>query len=193
MLRDCPLSRNTILRKEMAKGLREEMYGRGLLCDNIEIALDTFLTAEERKDTKLCESLRLDILYCYRKYGATPREYFGFDMRNSSARKRAKFLTNRYKSETNISIIGFETSRKEFSDKIYFAEKFKDFFHRDFCYIGAQDDKNSFLSFIKKHPKFIAKPNNGQCGEGIKIFDATKETNPENLFLHLLTFGGGNS
>lgn len=55
-----------------------------------------------------------------------------------------------------------------------------------------EDDKEQFMAFVNKHPRYIQKPLMGQCGRGTAIVDIASINNAalHNVFSTLLVEGG---
>lgn len=72
-----------------------------------------------------------------------------------------------------------------YDDKAETYKRFKKYYHRDFLNCsGAYTKKDDFVTFTKKHTRFIVKPFAGANGIGIQIIDSTgKDTS--NLFEEL--------
>lgn len=66
-------------------------------------------------------------------------------------------------------------------DKFFVYDKMKLYFKRDACMIKDASDKGSFMEFVSKHSRFIAKPNSGSFGADTKIWNLN-EKDPESVF-----------
>lgn len=140
---------------------------------------------------KECDSryltLKKDIKKSYIKYLAKPSEYFLFDFENKTPRQRKEYLTDIQKDvycEKYDGIVNFN----KLSDKFFFYEKMKKFYHRDACLISKPSDKTSFFSFVSKHPSFIAKLNSGSFGRNTMIIN-TQDRCMDEIFNNLLNAG----
>lgn len=113
--------------------------------------------------------LKADIIWSYYRFGATPVEYFLFDFSHCSAKRRAQFLTTKHKDDVMRKLVGMgDKGWKMLEDKYKFYLNFKNFFGRDVLLMNADTQENGFLTFVEKHPSFMVKPLDGQCGKGIE-------------------------
>lgn len=61
---------------------------------DVETAIQTYMSSQEREDKKLVEFIRKDILKCYCSCKSKPYEYFLFGLRYCDLRKRKTFITD---------------------------------------------------------------------------------------------------
>lgn len=173
-----PFLRTFYLKRKYISLKDKPIWGGGLMEQEITTKLLSCLSSEEKKNRSLVDSITLDMLECYLRYGATPEEYFGFGLRFLSGKRRASFLTNQYKDRRMISLVGFQENWNLLEDKSVFYSKFKQFFNRDVCVVKSENDFHSFEAFCLRHDSYIAKPLNGQCGKGIAVIDVIKKYPP---------------
>ena len=126
-----------------------------------------------------------DMIWCGIRYGAGYVDYdvIGFYKLNSAQRKTmlTRGINNKFVKQLN---------KKEywhiFNNKNEFNEKFSDYLKRDWIY-PVDGNKEKTLEWIKAHPVFFAKPNDGQCGKNIeKISLSDWDENIEELYKHLV-------
>lgn len=65
----------------------------------------------------------------------------------------------------------------EIENKLKFAHNFSEFLHRDWLDYSTASDAE-LDAFIEKHPVFMVKPVDGQCGRGIEKIDVRELTEP---------------
>ena len=109
-----------------------------------------------------------DMQECARKYGAGYMDYDLFEMYSLTDAQRDTYLTRGRNNELMVkyndrSFVHF------FDNKNEFYTLFGEFMHRDWVHV-IEENKEKVSEFLKKHPKFIAKPINGSCGVGIKKY-----------------------
>ena len=141
------------------------------------------LTKDERN------SLTIDIVQCYYRYRAHPKEYFMFGFPGMSTKRRKQFLTQRYKDFVMTKYVGLGDKRMFLEDKWRFYNFFHEYFKRDVICLKSEGDLDNFLHFIEKHPSFIIKPLHGQCGKGIQIIRLTSLDDPITIFKEILSSG----
>ena len=163
------------------------MWGGGVFSENLRKAFEVFLTPEQLSDKKYISKLTDDIVDSYLTYGVIPSEYFLFGFWGQSHEYRSKFLCNKHKDQLMIQAVGYDKYNCELRDKYAFYLRYKEFFKRDVCKVITADDKEGFVEFCRKHPRFIAKPMEGMCGIGCQIVSV--DGNAESLFDDLLGQG----
>ena len=121
--------------------------------------------AEEVKKNKA------DIIACYVLYGLEPLEYFLYHFQdNHSHDYRRQFLSDRERKfgcRKVLSVEVFDELKKK--DKFYNLAA--PFFNRDVCCIRTQEDREKFKEFVKKQPRFFAKPSGGTFGANTGIYN----------------------
>lgn len=156
----------------------------------IEHVFPIFLSEEEMADEKAKEEMRIDMVWCYYRYGAVPREYFLMDYRHSDEKKRASYLTTRHKDLVMIEKVGKGENWELMENKNTFYEHFGQFFGRDVIQFNDKCTKEAFAEFCKKHDTFICKPIGGQCGKGVEICKLADHGNdPDKAFDYLKSKG----
>lgn len=132
-----------------------------------------FLSQQELADKKFMDKIVHDIVKSYYLYGTNANEYFCYKFPQRNHRERSTYLPRRKKDLLLIEQMHgqFQYYFGQIKDKNVFYEMAKSFFGRDACKIESMDDFKPFTSFAAKHPRFIAKPTRGGCGNGIEILD----------------------
>lgn len=138
---------------------------------------EIFLSSKEKKNVELLRKLKIDIIWCYYRYGTTPDEFFLFDFRHCTLDRRSEFLTTKHKDDVMRQKVGFGDKWTLLEDKYVFYKNFGQFFKRDVLLMDEDITESDFENFVKKHPKFIAKPIGGQCGRGIELIDTNDYSN----------------
>lgn len=108
----------------------------------------------------------LDMVWCGFRYGAGYVDYdvIGFYKLNHAQRKTmlTRGINNKFVKQLN---------KKDywhiFDNKNEFNSTFSKFVTRDWIY-PVSENKEAVMEWLEKHEDFFAKPNNGQCGKGIK-------------------------
>lgn len=108
-------------------------------------------------------------------------EYFLYDVEKLSGKgKRAiiGLLDNAHEADR----MNRPENRELFNDKMLTYNRFKEFYGRDVCLVKSSGDSlNEFSEFVRKHPKFIAKPLSESLGIGVAVFDAVNYSSAEEL------------
>ncbi len=145
--------------------------------EEIEHVFGIFLTDKEMADEKLKEEMRIDMVWCYYRFGAVPREYFLMDFPHSDDKKRATYLTTRHKDNVMTEKVGRGKNWDLLEDKNMFYRNFGQFFHRDVFQFNEECTKEGFKEFCQKHDIMICKPIAGQCGKGVEILKLADHDN----------------
>lgn len=121
------------------------------------------------------------------KYGMFYEEFCLFDCAGRDEAYLASFITelNRYEIYRKYN------DRRDlplFHDKYRVYQVFREYYQREVCPVRFSRDRDGFLDFAARHPKFIVKPTDKSCGYGVRITD-TSAQDPETLFRKLLKSG----
>lgn len=168
-----------------------EIYGGYDAYPHIIENCECFLSKEELENKTFMDKIIHDIVYSYLKYGTNANEYFCYNFPVRTSEERATYLPRKRKDDLLIKNMGKNWSHcfNQIKDKYRFYKIAKDFFGRDACEIASPLDYDSFVSFMDKHKKGIAKPSRGGCGSGIIIIDLQNfDDNIKKTFDYLLSF-----
>lgn len=122
----------------------------------------------------------MDMQKCARLYGAGYMDYDLFEMYNLTPQQRDTYLT---RGRNNAFVIKYcdKSVLPYFMNKDKFNEKFSEYLKRDWIkVIGSK--KEDVISFMKKHPVFIAKAIDGRCGKGIEKFDVNNYSSLDEVY-----------
>lgn len=129
------------------------------------------------------KSIIKDIKRCFVRHLAKPQEYFLLGFKDKNAKERDEWITDFIK-DTYLKKYAKIQRAKELQDKFFVYKRMKPYFKRDACIITGEADKNTFMEFVDKHSRFIAKLNTGSFGADTRIWDVTYTT-PEKVFKDL--------
>ena len=118
-------------------------------------------------------------LYVFEPLGYYFHDYYDYELYNKTIKEAKTFLSRRFWKKV-YQTCNDGSYIKYLKNKRLFNKKFKKFVHRDF-YDARKISFEKFQEFIKKNPKFFAKPIKGTGGEGAGIID-TKGKDIENLY-----------
>ncbi|WP_235201420.1 sugar-transfer associated ATP-grasp domain-containing protein [Microbacterium sp. CH12i] len=111
-----------------------------------------------------------DMLWCSVRYEMGFRDYVVWDIRILNARERATWMTHPKAFRLNSSLNGAD-SGAIVGDKKRFLADFADLTRRE--WIDAADSSvDELRAFLERHPRVIAKPERGEGGAGIAIYEA---------------------
>ncbi|MCR5277811.1 MAG: hypothetical protein K6E19_00040 [Lachnospiraceae bacterium] len=112
-----------------------------------------------------------DMVHCGLKFQAGYVDYDLFEMYNMTEKERATVIT-RGINNSLIKKYNDPEKMKIFHNKIDFNRHFSKYLKRDWLEVKA-DDFEGFKEFAGKHARFVAKPVDLACGQGIEIVDTT--------------------
>lgn len=140
----------------------------------------------KKKCNKSKPGIFLDMIWCGFRYGAGYVDYdvIGFYKLTSNQRKTmlTRGINNKFVKQLND-----KEYWHVFNNKNEFNEKFSKYIKRDWIYPIDQNKENT-IEWIKKHPVFFAKPNDGQCGKNIEKINVIDFSNDyEKIYSHLIT------
>ena len=125
----------------------------------------------------------IDMAYCGFKYLAGYSDYYEFKFYDLNKEERGTYVT-RGENNKIVSALNDKAYWYIFQDKIIFNEYFSEFLHREWLDL-RKCSFEEFKTFASSREKFVAKPIDGICGEGIEIIHINAETDFEELFKKL--------
>lgn len=128
-----------------------------------------------------------DMIWCGLRYGAGYVDYdvIGFYKLTSAQRKTmlTRGINNKFVKQLNNKAYWHTLDNKN-----EFNEIFSKYLKRDWTY-PVSEDKAKSIEWIKAHPVFFAKPNDGTCGkniEKISVNDKAWNNDYEKIYNHLV-------
>lgn len=110
--------------------------------------------------------IMIDIISCTIKYSSSPKNYLKFKFYQIDNKKRSTYVTHGM-SKKLISKYNNDAYREIFEIKTQFAERFKDYFNREWI-SNKGLDFNNFEKFINNKEQVIFKPIDSSQGQGIE-------------------------
>lgn len=120
-----------------------------------------------------------DIIITSFKFGSGYMDYFQFYFEKLNMYQRSTYI-NRTVNNRYFQLLNNKEYFHIFQNKHEFLNMFKDYIKRDFILL-SECSYEDYLEFIKKHPIFMAKPDDGLCGKGIESID-TNGKDPKVLY-----------
>lgn len=128
------------------------------------------------------EALKEDILFWHFAYGFTFQEYASYQFDDKAPEERRLFLSDRDCACLCYDLNDLE-ARMVLADKTATYERFKPYFDREAITISEYADLEKFLSFLKRHERFVKKDAFESCGRSVELIDLEKvPTPPKELF-----------
>lgn len=119
------------------------------------------------KDDVMFLKMFIEWYYMYEDYGFNYNDYYDYEIYNKSVSELDGFLNSKYRSRVFIAC-NDKNYTFPFKNKAEFNKTFSKFISRDWI-DATNSSEEEFLKFVKKHPKFFAKPIYGTGGEGAGI------------------------
>lgn len=157
---------------------------------DVEAAIKTYMSSQERADKKLVDFIRKDILKSYCACKSKPYEYFLFGLRYCDVRKRKTFIT-----DTSMLYMLSKTGTRvlhdlELNNKGNFYRLCEPYFKRKVLVVSSKDDYANFESMALDLGKVICKPISMGCGGGIFIAETNCSADIEQCFQKIMSYGG---
>ncbi len=108
----------------------------------------------------------IDVIWCGFKYQAGYHDYLEFEFYNLNNEERKTYITRGINNEI-IKRFNDKSKWHYFSNKALFHENFYDFTKREF--LCLHNNIKEFEMFLRKHQQVIAKPIEGEGGEGVEM------------------------
>lgn len=120
-------------------------------------------------------ALFADYVWSVLRYGASAADYFEYEFYNKKHALKKQFVCYKYKTQFYHKLNDYSKA-SIFGDKVKFLQHFERYIKREWV-----DAKNcsyeEFEAFVKRHPEFIAKPQNLSCGKGVTRIDSFDDIN----------------
>lgn len=153
-----------------------EYYEKGLRF--IDKNISTF--AGQVSDAQRAWYIR-DMVYSLHRFGCMFDEYFLFDFPRLNTRGRESFITDKIRWDY-YARMNLEENKILFNDKKKAYELFGQYYGRELIEVTGDHDREAFLSFAARHPRFMVKPFDGSGGKGIFIADSHNFQSEDDLF-----------
>lgn len=125
-----------------------------------------------------------DMILCSIFYQAGYMDYYVFCFEDLKPKIRKTFITRGVNNQY-IRTMNNREYYHLFDNKIEFNYLFQKFLNRDYLDLNTSS-LEEFQIFTKKHPIFMAKPVDLQCGKGIEKIKVKENTNLKNLYQKLI-------
>lgn len=156
----------------------------------IDDIIQFYVPEEQRKNKKYIRHIKKDMLYSRLAYQTSLAQYFifGFEKLNRVGRK--DFVGDHEKGKYTDALHSTSDVYLTFRNKYNCYEAFKPYYRREVIEMKGFEDKETFLAFARKHPRFILKIEDEALGNGVRLVDLEKDgKNAEELFEQLMTEG----
>ena len=128
-----------------------------------------------------------DMVYAKNVLGFFYWEYFVYGLRGKTVEEKMEFIPQKSRE---LYLSKLNTNREEIAvlkDKYLCYQRFEKYYEREIIKISGEKDEALFSEFCARHPRFLTKPLDDSCGNGIRIIDMQKSGKPSELFHELLT------
>ena len=156
--------------------------------EEIHKNIEKFVPLDVRNNPKKRKDIENDIVRAYFTGYFFPEEFFQNHFQDKSFEERSDFISEQVKDVLLVS----HCSDKKFEhtkNKAEFYKITKPYFHRDVCLVSEDTSKETFVAFVERHPKFIAKPVEGSTGVGTIIIEIHDKVETEVVYSRLLQQG----
>ena len=117
-----------------------------------------------------------DMLWCSVRYDMAFRDYAVWDIRLLDAHERKTWMTHP-KSFRITKMYNTPEGRSKLEDKRRFAREYADLLGRETIDLRDVDDAQ-LAAFLSRHPRVLAKPNEGHGGGGIELHEVGPDVDP---------------
>ena len=128
-----------------------------------------------------------DMIYCLHRFGFSFQDYCIYGLVYKTFQCRKTFVSDKLRYHY-CDILNEPFVEKMMTDKYACYQIYKKFYKRDVLGCYTERDKEAFLSFIKKHDRFIFKPLEEHSGHGVRIV-STSEINVDTFMAEMFKKG----
>lgn len=175
------MNKETIKNHRLVRKVYYFLYGglkRKALLARARKVIDSFGIRFDKEDL-----IANDMVRCYRSYGFGFDEYLCYKFYEKSKAEREKFVAD-WEHLGYTCAMNDPANASVFDDKWKTYNTYKRFYKREIVFCQGESSKSEFVSFVEKHPRFIAKPLDASCGNGVAVFECKEDA--EQLFARLL-------
>lgn len=150
----------------------------------MERCVDRYTDPEQRENKAWLRRLKRDMWYSFLLYHVEFEEYFLFRFPRLSHEGRREFIPIEEKNELSIPLSSEEVQARIW-DKWEAYKLFQPYYRRDAIAVDGTSNYEDFAQFVKKHPRFIAKPRLTSCGDGVTVIDTAEQADIPALYERL--------
>lgn len=114
------------------------------------------------------------MVYSLHRFGAMFDEYFLYEFYNKNTAGRDEYICDKYRYDY-YRILNKDENRYIFDNKDITYEYFKEFYGRDFLAVKSVEQKEEFITFIRRHNPVIIKPLASSGGRGVQKCSISEE------------------
>ncbi len=151
---------------------------------DLENNIRLFCSEEQQKDSAYLRRLKRDMWYSFLQYYCGFDEYFQLQFAKRSHEGRQEFVTDYERVAVCMPLVD-EDMMALFKNKWNTYQALREFYRRDAVKVDETAAFSDFDRFIQAHPRFIVKPLEDSCGNGVRLLTVTEETDREELFRQL--------
>jgi hypothetical protein len=159
-----------------------------LIDEELNRIIDDFVIKEKQSDLNYINLLKIDMIKARYKYGCDFDEYFLYNFERLSDIGRASFITEGIR-HNYYELLNRKENNIIYDNKFETYKLYGKYYKRDLMRVSEETDYSNFIKFIDKHPRFIVKPIDSSCGQGVILYDATLYNYPKEIFNTLIGSG----
>ena len=122
-------------------------------------------------------------------HGTYYEEYDSYDFAHKTPAERREYLTDAYR---NKLCHRYNDARQQavIMDKYLTAEKYRDYFKRQYMLCESEDERDAFISFGMREGRLVVKPVDECAGRGVRMAVADNEKQWNSHYTWMMTVGG---
>ena len=133
----------------------------------MEKAIEKYVPAERRADAAYMRVLQRDMLFSRIYYRTQYKEYFIFGFERLSEAGRGEYVGAFEKRLLTRVFVQNKELFRTFRNKYQTYLAFQKYYGREIIEVKGEDDRELFLAFARRHPKFLVKNETKYAGNGI--------------------------
>lgn len=130
-----------------------------------------------------------DMIYSHHRFGIAYNEYFPYGYPDKNIEGREKYVTDKMRFEY-LEKLNRPENLEIFANKAKTFATFGKYYRRECLVVNSWEDKNSFIEFTSRHPRFMKKSLYGSGGREVEAVDLSDQ-NVEDYFKESIIGGGG--
>lgn len=151
---------------------------------DLEQNIRLFCTEEQKQNRAYLRRLKRDMWYSFLQYYCGFDEYFQLQFPKRSHAGRQEFVTDYERVAVCMPLVDSDMMAL-FKNKWNTYQALREFYCRDAIKVDEYANYADFDRFTQTHPRFIVKPLEESCGNGVRLLTITEDTDRDELFRQL--------
>ncbi len=138
--------------------------------EKLDEVIGQYVEPDKKENKRVLRKIKKDVLYARLRYDISWTQYFIHDFEKLNHKGRREYVGEREKVRYVTGVNKTGGAHDTFREKYLAYQTFQPFYHRQVLQIRPEE-REAFLDFAKRNPKFILKCADEAFGKGVRIID----------------------